>query len=385
MESVLDISAHKYGNYHKYYTFHPSETRSSFFSQSQSKCTGDSDSSNGIFYQIWEAQGRPSVFSVLDIGCNEGNLSMDVLREAQQQLPHEVKCILLGVDIDSSLIDLANAKYSQNNDSLIMFKTVNFMDENESNVFFKEYFAKQRDALGIDFSGFCLVSLFSITMWIHLNHGDEGFLSFLERSAALLHSSGSLIVEPQPWKCYRNADKRCRKLGITRPLHYSALQIRDIEMETVRIVMGSLACGSTISREGGSEVKASEGAVSKQTGAAQQSDSAINSKKEIKQMKKLNAQQKKTDVSDMASPFPLRDISASMGMKSYWDLGKESWGRSILIFHKSAQLATTVVARDNVALSPADSAVCNLEGPGQTAQMVENESVCPENKKTRIC
>jgi hypothetical protein len=83
-------------------------------------------------------------------------------------------------------------------------------------------------------NGFHFVSLFSITMWIHVNHGDEGLIKFLETAASLsiynnndndnndnnnntfkdntndrvnTISYSSLLIEPQPWKCYKSASK----------------------------------------------------------------------------------------------------------------------------------------------------------------------------------
>jgi hypothetical protein len=42
----------------------------------------------------------------------------------------------------------------------------------------------------------------SVTMWIHLNHGDDGLSRFLEVVASYTHY---LLLEPQPWKCYQTA------------------------------------------------------------------------------------------------------------------------------------------------------------------------------------
>lgn len=46
-------------------------------------------------------------------------------------------------------------------------------------------------------------------MWIHLNHGDSGLVKFLRDVCSI--SQGFVVVEPQPWKCYRNASRRLRK------------------------------------------------------------------------------------------------------------------------------------------------------------------------------
>ena len=45
-ESVLDISAHKYGNYHKYYSFHPAESRMNIIRQ------------YSLFHNIWLLGGK---------------------------------------------------------------------------------------------------------------------------------------------------------------------------------------------------------------------------------------------------------------------------------------------------------------------------------------
>merc|ERR550519_279359 len=57
---------------------------------------------------------------------------------------------------------------------------------------------------------FDLVVLFSVTMWIHLNHGDKGLEQFLVIVSRL---GQHVLMEPQPWKCYQTAARRMRKLG----------------------------------------------------------------------------------------------------------------------------------------------------------------------------
>jgi hypothetical protein len=44
-------------------------------------------------------------------------------------------------------------------------------------------------------TGFSFISLFSITMWIHLNFGDRGLEIFLRRSVDLLDlGRGALLI-----------------------------------------------------------------------------------------------------------------------------------------------------------------------------------------------
>ena len=55
---------------------------------------------------------------------------------------------------------------------------------------------------------FDIVFCFSVSMWIHLNHGDSGLERFFCRLSEL---SDLVILEPQPWKCYQTAARRMRK------------------------------------------------------------------------------------------------------------------------------------------------------------------------------
>ena len=47
-------------------------------------------------------------------------------------------------------------------------------------------------------------------MWIHLNYGDAGLIDYLE---AICFLTDMLVIEPQLWKCYRNASRRLRRAG----------------------------------------------------------------------------------------------------------------------------------------------------------------------------
>lgn len=60
---------------------------------------------------------------------------------------------------------------------------------------------------------FDIVFAFGVTMWIHLNNGDSELFRFLETLASL---GKYVVLEPQPWKCYKAARKRARRLGMSR-------------------------------------------------------------------------------------------------------------------------------------------------------------------------
>jgi len=71
---------------------------------------------------------------------------------------------------------------------------------------------------------FDIVICFSITMWIHLNYGDEGLNTFLQK---ICLQGKDIILEPQPWICYKNACKRQKKVGAPIPELFSSLNVRN--------------------------------------------------------------------------------------------------------------------------------------------------------------
>ena len=108
-------------------------------------------------------------------------------------------CSILGIDIDSTLILRAEAANQFRNN--ISYKTLDIMNVDstlELQKYLESHSAEQFDII------FC----FSVTMWIHLNHGDEGLKQFLSN---ICKFTELLIIEPQPWKCYQTAVRRLRK------------------------------------------------------------------------------------------------------------------------------------------------------------------------------
>ena len=72
-------------------------------------------------------------------------------------------------------------------------------------------------------SKFDLVSVFSVTMWVHLNHGDKGLEELVRRLCCVARY---ILLEPQPWKCYQTAARRMRKLGKEEFKEMNLLKIR---------------------------------------------------------------------------------------------------------------------------------------------------------------
>lgn len=129
---------------------------------------------------------------------------------------------ILACDIDPVLIERAMEKNSHT--SNIHFVTLNLMDRVSAQETFVS-FLKQFNRTKFDIT-FC----FSLTMWIHLQNGDEGLKDFLKQISTL---SRYVLIEPQPWKCYKSAARRVKKLGGPDFDHYKDLKIRDSVEEYV--------------------------------------------------------------------------------------------------------------------------------------------------------
>lgn len=133
---------------------------------------------------------------------------------------------LLCCDIDPVLVERAE-KECPFPDALT-FITLDFMNQRTRKVLLSSFLNQfGRSVFDI---GFCM----SVTMWIHLNHGDRGLWEFLAHLSSLCRY---LLVEPQPWKCYRAAARRLRKLGLHDFDHFRSLAIRgDMANQIVQIL-----------------------------------------------------------------------------------------------------------------------------------------------------
>lgn len=83
-------------------------------------------------------------------------------------------------------------------------------------------------------ANFSITFCFSVTMWIHLNHGDDGLKKFLKYVAS---KSDMLLIEPQPWKCYKTAVKRMKQQNYIYP-HFELLKIKqNVEEEIEKYLL----------------------------------------------------------------------------------------------------------------------------------------------------
>ncbi|CAH1996445.1 unnamed protein product [Acanthoscelides obtectus] len=187
----------KYGNFINYYQFHPPEERIGLLPK-----------------DIWVQNSND--FLALDIGCNSGDLTFALWKFLKSAVMQDV--FFLAVDIDPVLIERAK---EANKDNRICFHCLDIVDETNRNHVINNYL-QLKNAVQFD-AVFC----FSTTMWIHLNHGDIGlkvFLSYISKLGKLL------VIEPQPWKCYKSALKRVKDKTIFP--YFQTLKIRgNIESE----------------------------------------------------------------------------------------------------------------------------------------------------------
>ncbi|KAK7793485.1 hypothetical protein R5R35_010156 [Gryllus longicercus] len=199
----------RYGNFINYYSFHPPEYRIS-----------------SIFDDIWK--GGDAL--ILDIGCNSGDLTQKLYEYLQstkaQALGSEEcsnvasNCFILGLDIDAILIK--RARESNKFPNNVFYECSDIMSD-DCDLKVLEIMQK------FNKKSFDAILCFSISMWIHLNNGDEGLKKFINKICSW---TDCVIIEPQPWKCYTSAVKRLKKAGGSFPFSpFSDLALaRNVEV-----------------------------------------------------------------------------------------------------------------------------------------------------------
>lgn len=116
----------------------------------------------------------------LDIGCNTGLVSLQVVSHLGARMIH-------GIDIDSVLVNQAIRNVPPQLVGKISFKTGDYTLSG-----YCSYMGSKFDAI------FCL----SVTKWIHLNGGDHGIKALFNCIQNDLRLGGIFILEPQQWHTY---------------------------------------------------------------------------------------------------------------------------------------------------------------------------------------
>ncbi|XP_014476990.1 PREDICTED: probable RNA methyltransferase CG11342 [Dinoponera quadriceps] len=183
-DTKTNPGASRHGNFMNYYQFHPAEERM-----------------RQLPHGVWRLAHPARKYAGLDVGCNAGDLTyilydfLEKIMKSQDQ----PEISLFGVDLDPILIERARERNLR--PDRVTFECLNFLSKDCS-----ETLTRYLDQL--DKSRFDVVFCFSITMWIHLNHGDDGLEEFLRKACALAEM---IVIEPQPWRCYRNASRRLKR------------------------------------------------------------------------------------------------------------------------------------------------------------------------------
>ncbi|KAF4519869.1 hypothetical protein B566_EDAN005207 [Ephemera danica] len=218
-----DPGAVRFGNFINYYSFHPAKNRIENFPD-----------------HIWTVPiNYPATLACLDIGCNTGELTVEMHNLVSQLLLRDEgssspKLRTLGIDVDPVLIK--RAQESNSKSESIEFVTADVTSEAAESIL-------QDFLLRSSTPSFGIVFLMSVTMWIHLVHGDEALRLLLIRCAQL--SNRWLVLEPQPWSCYRSAQRRLVRSGASGFPLYSSLAIKGPELLTFMHKVLTEECGFT--------------------------------------------------------------------------------------------------------------------------------------------
>uniref|UniRef100_A0A3Q4GII4 RNA methyltransferase n=1 Tax=Neolamprologus brichardi TaxID=32507 RepID=A0A3Q4GII4_NEOBR len=196
-DEINDPGAAPYGNFINYYSFNPPENRLSLIPPALLRDLGYSNETTLI----------------LDVGCNSGELSVAFYKHlVPEEQSDRRKVHLLGFDLDETLVQ--RAEEINPLPSRITFIPLDITKDTN----------QLQDYLSLHgCSHFHLCLCLAVTMWVHLNHGDSGLLQLLSRLSSM---SQHLLLEAQPWKCYRSAARRLRKLGRSDFDHFKTLKIR---------------------------------------------------------------------------------------------------------------------------------------------------------------
>jgi SAM-dependent methyltransferase len=189
-----DDDGHRHGNFKHYYEYHTA---------SRERFEGIIP---GSFLRIWRELKEPATFSILDIGCNEGDLTAELLLLVQAELPASVRCVAHGLDLDRQLVAEACARHGGVPN--LHFSALDVM-EGDSLRGFLAALAPQQEEEGVCVS---VVSCLRVTMWVHLNHGDAGLRRLLGLLGAAAARS-ALLLDPQKHSYYKKACSRNAKLG----------------------------------------------------------------------------------------------------------------------------------------------------------------------------
>lgn len=169
-DAALELQ-HIHGNFRNYQTFHPAESTISTMVD-YLKSNREVEELIGAKLLLSSGKGEMGV-RMLDVGCNSGELTFDFVHSVLlKMLLKDSKVInVTGIDCDPSLIQRSVNLFSKNKAPTVScyFTAMDIMQFNH----------QQGDDNDNVKKTFDVITCFSTIMWIHLNNGDEGLVSFL--------------------------------------------------------------------------------------------------------------------------------------------------------------------------------------------------------------
>ncbi|RHY57917.1 hypothetical protein DYB30_008683, partial [Aphanomyces astaci] len=183
------------GNFKKYYAFRLGGAIEGKLEE---------DSRLSVFKKEW-FEGKKA----LDIGCNSGDMTLeigtfhpDLITQARASLKEYISKLA----VTEAFRDVQKEGHSdkpQDDDNT---------EDDELPLSFRlwkpaTHHVSSADPLpniGSFASGYEVVSVLSVTKWIHLFHGDDGLKQVFHLVYALLMPGGRFVLEPQKWKSYFN-------------------------------------------------------------------------------------------------------------------------------------------------------------------------------------
>jgi 2-polyprenyl-3-methyl-5-hydroxy-6-metoxy-1,4-benzoquinol methylase len=185
-EEALKMSTedlgHRLGNFRNYYSFNlPSNRLEKMQNLLEYICQQVQDQSSAKRLCTESRDGSQPAFVYCDLGCNEGDLTIEMSQLLQRMMDRMIRFI--GIDIDEVLIQRAADKWKDTSSIMGSFQAANISRDIDEVV----------DDESVD-----LISLLSTTMWIHIHVGDEGLKKLLRQLCK--KSRRFILIEPQPSK-----------------------------------------------------------------------------------------------------------------------------------------------------------------------------------------
>lgn len=235
VDPLHDDVGHRFGNFPNYYAFHAVGDRLDELAEPM------------LVQWVTEAAQTDGggVFNVCDVGCNDGTLTQALheklarialaLAAAGGNVAAAVQVRTVGLELDPALVARAQARGgpAEGCAGVLEYVAVDCTDDARVAAAAAAFLGPYHRAR------FDLVTCWSTTMWVHVNHGDAAHAAFTQRLALL---ATRLVIEPQPWRCYRAAAARLRRQGRPGLQCYEDVSKRNeklMEDLTIRLVCGA--------------------------------------------------------------------------------------------------------------------------------------------------